>query len=126
MGARQSTLPRAFSLLDSEFNAFLFAPIGEEENHASLTVLSALSRQGIDPWKQAAGLSRLPREAAAQRLDTIIESLPDGNWSKAESAAIAARLVALLPSQPSFGVRLRAALGRVHPIFARMNGKSVR
>jgi hypothetical protein len=126
MSARQRALPPAFSLLDSEFNAFLFAPIREEENHSSLTVLSALSRQGIDPWKQAAGLSRLSRDAAVQQLDIIIQSLPDGHYSKTESNAIAMRLAALLPSPPSSSSRLRTILGRILPVLALMKGKLAR
>ena len=105
MAAREHKLPEEFSLLNSEFNAFLFAPIGEEENHAALSVLSALSRQGIDPWQQAARLNRLPRDTAAQRLGLIIEALPEGRWPKPEAIAIADRLVGLLPPRPS-------ALGR--------------
>lgn len=97
MNAREHKLPEEFSLLNSEFNDFLFAPIGEEENHASLTVLSAMSRQGIDPWQQAARLNRLPREIAAHRLGLMIETLPNGRWPKSEAAAIAERLVGLLP-----------------------------
>ena len=93
MAAREHKLPEEFSLLNFEFNAFLFAPIGEEENHAALSVLSALSRQGIDPWQQAARLNRLPRDTAAQRLGLIIEALPEGRWPKPEAMAIADRLV---------------------------------
>jgi hypothetical protein len=97
MRERERSLPAAFSLLKSEFNDFLFATIGEEENHASLTVLSALSRQGIDPWRQAARLSRLPREMATQSLTSIIEALPSAGRPKSDSRLIAARLIALLP-----------------------------
>ncbi len=102
MGGQEETLPAAFSLLKSEFNDFLFAAIGEEDNHSSLTLLSALSRQGIDPWLQADRLNRLPRETAAQRLAQIIEDLPDGRWTQADALSIAARLVVLLPRRATF------------------------
>jgi len=48
-------LPANFSLLHSELNAFLFAHLGEEENGLPLTVLSALTRLGADPWAEAPG-----------------------------------------------------------------------
>ena len=51
-----------------EYGDFLYAPIvvGDHESH--LTVLSALSRLDLDPWKEAAELSALPKDTAAGRL----------------------------------------------------------
>lgn len=86
-----------FSLIHSEFNEFLFAPVGEEE-HGPLTVLSALTRLGVDPWREAARLSDLPRAAAAQALAAIIATLPEGDWKMTDSSAIADRLVQRLPT----------------------------
>jgi len=109
MSAHQATLPPAFSLLNSEFNDFLFAPIGEEGNDTLLTVLSALARLGIDPWQESARLAQLSTELATQRLTSIIAELPNGRWAPADADAIAARLVNLLPAKrpsvvPSPGV----------------------
>jgi len=87
-----------FSLIHSEFNEFLFAPVGEEE-HGLLTVLSALARLGVDPWQEAARLSDLPRAAAAQALAAIIAALPEGDWKMTDSSAIADRLVQRLPTR---------------------------
>ena len=105
MREREAALPAAFSLLKSEFNDFLFATIGEEANHVSLTVLSALSRQGIDPWQQAARWSRQPRQMATQNLTSMIDALPDASWPETDSRQVAARLVALLPRGPVAKVR---------------------
>ena len=44
------TLRPEYSLGHSEYNAFLFAAVGEEAVGLPLTVLTALSRLGIDPW----------------------------------------------------------------------------
>jgi hypothetical protein len=60
---------RGYSLLDSEFNDFLFAPIGEEGNEMLLSVLSALARLGVDPWQEAARLSQLPKETSDAEFD---------------------------------------------------------
>jgi hypothetical protein len=93
------TLRPQFSLIHSEFNEFLFASVGAEKNGTELTVLSALTRLGIDPWGEAARLSDLPREAAARALAAAIAALPEGDWTVSDSWAIAARLVDRLPGR---------------------------
>jgi len=52
--------------VSTEFNDFLYAPIGAEENKITLSVLSALSRLNVDPWVEAAQLSVLPKGTAAR------------------------------------------------------------
>ena len=94
----EMTLPAAFSSLPhSEFNEFLFAPIGEEGNGMLLSVISALARLGVDPWEEAARLSDLSKGAAAQALAPMIARLPGGRWKLSDAQGIAARLVELLP-----------------------------
>ena len=80
-----------------EFDSFLFAPIGEEKNGMLLSVLSALARKDIDPWREAARLSRLPRAAASDSLCAMIAALPAEVAHPADPRSIAERLVALLP-----------------------------
>jgi hypothetical protein len=63
----------------------------------ALSVLSALARLDIDPWREAAELAQMPREIANQRLTSLLARLPDGPWTRLEPWAIAARLTALLP-----------------------------
>jgi hypothetical protein len=84
------------ALPGSEFNDFLFAPIGEDRNGMSVSVLSGLARTDVDPWKEAASLAQLPGETAIQRLTSLIGALPD-RASPYPAHTIAARLVALLP-----------------------------
>jgi DNA-binding transcriptional regulator YiaG len=90
--AAPGILPRSL-----EYNAFLFAAVGEEAVGLPLTVLTALARLGIDPWQEAARLSDLPRETAAQVFALTIAELPEGDWKAADAAKIAARLVDSLP-----------------------------
>ena len=85
------------SFFRSEFNDFLYAPIGADRNEIPLSVLSALTRLNLDPWKEAAELSDLPKDTATQRLATLIARLPGGQWAPADSGAIADRLIELLP-----------------------------
>jgi hypothetical protein len=80
------------------FDAFLYAPVGEDKAGIDLTVLSALARLGLDPWSEAARLAELPRAAAIQALTRSIALLPLGNWREADFPEIAARLVGRLPA----------------------------
>ena len=91
------TLRPEYSLGHSAYNDFLFGSLGQDAGGTEITVLSALSRLGIDPWQEAARLAALPRDAAAEALAATIARLPDGTWPEAEAAKIAARLVTALP-----------------------------
>ena len=93
------TLRPEYTLAHSPYNAFLFATVGEEQAGVPLSVLSALTRLGFDPWQEAGRLSDLPRETAARALAATIAMLPEGDWKASEVAAIAARLVSWLPGQ---------------------------
>lgn len=90
----------------SEFNDFLYAPIGVERNEMQLSVLSALARLNLDPWGEAAELAELPRHAATQRLASLIARLPTGRWVLADCGVIADRLIELLPNRSSSRVPL--------------------
>ncbi len=85
------------SLLGPEFDDFLYASIDEPRNGKLLSVLSALTRLDVDPWREAAKLARLPKEAATQRLAALIAALPDEPSAHRSAGTIAARLIALLP-----------------------------
>lgn len=91
------TLRPEYSLGHSAYNDFLFGSLGQDAAGTEVTVLSTLSRLGIDPWQEAARLASLPREAAAEALATAILRLPDRPWPASEAAKAAARLVSLLP-----------------------------
>jgi hypothetical protein len=86
------------------FDNFLYAPVD-----ATLTVLSALARLNLDPWKEAAALARLPASAAEARLASLIATLPD---AALDSQAIATRLIALLPRFPGLAGPMEAARSR--------------
>ena len=90
-------LSAEFTLLQSELNDFLFAQMGEEESGAPITVLSALTRLGFDPWAEGVRLAALPKEAAAQALAPLIARFPCRADGASEPAVLAARLAGLLP-----------------------------
>ena len=86
------------SRLEPQFNGFLFAPVGEDRHGMPLSVLSALARNDVDPWEEAAALASLTPEAAIERLASQIAPPPDGPSAHLEPRTIAARLIVLLPS----------------------------
>lgn len=91
------TPSRATPSLGLQFNAFLFASIDEGASEARLSVVSALARLDLDPWQQAAELTELPRETAAQRLADLLSNLPGDDFAHSDSQTISQRLIALLP-----------------------------
>ena len=95
------TAAASVSFFRPEFDDFLYAPIGTDRNEMPLSVLSALSRLDVDPWREAAELSELPKGVATQRLASLIARLPGGRWPLAEATAIADRLIQLLPHRGS-------------------------
>jgi hypothetical protein len=113
------TLRTPFSLIHSEFNEFLFAPIGEEQNGMSLSVISALTRLGIDPWEEAARLSTLPKAIAAGALAPMIARLPGGGWQVLDTQKIADRLIGLLPQRGSQAQPLRTGRKAMNSLISR-------
>jgi hypothetical protein len=91
----------SISPLGSEFDSFLFAPIGVDGNGLLLRVVSALARSDVDPWQEADELDRLPPEVAVHRLALLIAPLPDDPSTHRDAGRIAGRLIALLPRQGS-------------------------
>ena len=87
-------LSARFSLLNSDFSDFLYAAIDNEQNGMPLSVVSGLTRPGLDPWEEAAQLASLPKALAVEALALIIARLP---FERSDHIAISRRLVELLP-----------------------------
>ena len=83
----------------SDYDAFLFAEVGEDRTGASVTVLSALARLDLEPWSEARELSGLNREDAQVRLMTHFEAITDIPALALASEGRAAKLVLLLPKR---------------------------
>jgi hypothetical protein len=84
--------------LDPRFDRFLYAPLCERDE-ITVSVLSALTRQNIDPWQFADCLTRLPKAQAAKSLACIVEASSGTERSPSEANEIAVRLIEFLPSQ---------------------------
>ena len=90
-------LSARFSLLHSDLNDFLFASVGDEQNGMPLSVISALTRLGLEPWEEAARLAALPKALAAEALAPMIARLSLAWGQRSDNLAIAQRVVGLLP-----------------------------
>jgi hypothetical protein len=99
------THPEPTPRIGREFDKFLFATIGDDRHGQPLSVLSALARSDVDPWQEAAGLSRISREAAARRLSGLIAALSDEPIAQLPVDPIVLALVALLPGAGSLAPR---------------------
>ncbi len=88
---------RAAATAGSEFQNFLYAPICQDQEGMTLSVLSALARQDVDPWTEAARLSQLPKETATKQITDLLDGLPRRTLACLDRAEVAARLSALLP-----------------------------
>ena len=86
-----------FSTLNARYEDFLFAPVCEDTNGTRLSVLSALARMNVDPWDEATRLAAMPKAIAEKTLLSILDLVSGKSWKSPEAAAIAARLVRLLP-----------------------------
>jgi hypothetical protein len=86
-----------FSTLNARYEDFLYAPVCEDVNGTRLSVLSALARMNVDPWDEATRLAAMPKAIAENTLLSILDLVSGKNWKSPEAAAIAARLVRLLP-----------------------------
>lgn len=87
-----------FSSLSASYDNFLFAPVCEDANGTYLSVISALARMDVDPWEEASRLAAMPKAIAEKTLLSIFDLVSGRSWTSSEAAAIAARLVRLLPS----------------------------
>ena len=86
-----------FSTLSASYDDFLFAPVCEDANGMRLSVVSALARMNVDPWEEASRLAAMPKAIAEKTLLSILDVVSGRSWKSPEAAAVAARLVRLLP-----------------------------
>ena len=72
-----------------------------------LSVISALARMNVDPWQEATRLAGMPKAIAEKTLLSILDLVSGRSWKSPEAAAVAARLVRLLP-QPGEAAAMAA------------------
>jgi len=94
-------LRESFRPLRPDLDKFLFAGVGAEQNGIPLSVVSVLTRLGLDPWDEAGRLSSLARREAVEQLARLIAALPGTVRPLAEAREIASELVEQLPTHES-------------------------
>jgi hypothetical protein len=110
-----------FSTLNASYDDFLFAPVCEDANGMRLSVLSALARMNVDPWEEAGRLAAMPQAIAEKALLSALDRVSGRSWKSPEAAAMAARLVRLLPHSGEPGSRRPSAAA--NPAAAAANGR---
>jgi hypothetical protein len=87
-----------------EYDDFLFAEIGEQENGMTMSMASALVRLGLDPWEEAGRLAAMPAATAVTAVSALIARMSDLKLRASENTSLAAGLVRLLArdARPSF------------------------
>ena len=93
------TLRRSFRPLRPDLDKFLFAAVEDEIGGIPLIIsmISAFTRLGLDPWQEAGRLSSLARREAVEQLAQLIAEIPGIFRPAGEAREIADRLVGLLP-----------------------------
>lgn len=92
-----------------EFERFLYASVGKDRRGYAVTVLSALARLGLDPWKETAELVMLGRAAAQTRLGKQLARFWDVPTLASEHLKVARDLSQLLPEGRMSGSLKRSA-----------------
>ncbi|WP_020176252.1 hypothetical protein [Methyloferula stellata] len=65
-----------------------------------LTIASAIARSGADPWKEAARISKLPKDVAIQVLTRLMpDQTGDSDQMANDARVMADRLFSLLPKR---------------------------
>jgi hypothetical protein len=104
----------AFPPLDPEYDAFLYAIICSEKNGMQLTMASAIARSGCDPWKEAARISKMPKDMALQVLALLMPDQPAAGEKATNGQITIDRLFALLPKpKPVLAIGKREAIQAV-------------
>jgi hypothetical protein len=108
------SLRRPLRALRPDLHRFLFADIGDPTDGASLSVVSAFARLGLDPWQEAERLSSLAPPEATEQLARLLSELPDLPRPLQEARGIARPLIDLLPKRDGAPLSLQMQL-RLHP-----------
>jgi hypothetical protein len=96
------TLRSRYRPMRPDLDEFLFAAVGDEGNGMPLSMISALTRLGLDPWDEAGRLSSLNKRDAIEQLARMLAQLLPGRlWASGEVRAIAGGLIELLPKRDS-------------------------
>ena len=95
----------------------LFAAVGEEIDGIPLSMISALTRLGFDPWQEAGRISSLARREAVEQLARLIAEIPGIFRQIGEARETADGLVGLLSKHDDS--RAAAPQVQIRPRYSR-------
>ena len=78
------TLRGSFRPLRPDLDRFLFATVEDEIDGIPLSVISALTRLGLDPWQEAGRLSSLSNREAVEELALWNYPVSSDPWPRHE------------------------------------------
>lgn len=113
----------SFRPLRPDLDKFLFATVGVERDGVPLSMVSALTRLGLDPWEEAGRLSSLGKHEAIEQLARLIAELPGDRPALAEAREIAGGLVEQLPKHDDKPSPLRTTPQIPWPRLPRWTGR---
>ena len=93
----------------SDFDDFLFMPLGVDQNGLPLSVISLLARLNLDPWQEARILAALPAEAAATRMAASLDSVADPILRTAITESVVLCALSRLPRQMPAAIQSSSA-----------------
>lgn len=99
--------------LDSRYNEFLFTEIGEQDNGMPMSMASALTRLGLDPWDEACRLAALPTGSANSAVAHLIGRTSGLDAPISDIPKLSVKLVGLLASGRSRSPAGKLALGKI-------------
>jgi hypothetical protein len=111
------TLRRSFRPLRPDLDKFLFAAVGDKTDGIQLSMISALTRLGLDPRQEAHRLSSLSSREAVEQLARLIAEIPGIFRPLGEARKIADGLVGLLPKHDDS--RASAPQVQIRPRYSR-------
>jgi hypothetical protein len=118
-------MAQAFPPLSPEYDAFLYTVVCNEKNGMHLTMASAIARSGEDPWKEAARISKLQKEAAFGVLARLIASHDCIEQKSANDQITLDQLFSLLPkARPVMALEISKSI-RVGGVPAKTAGVTV-
>ena len=88
----------SFRPLRPDLDKFLFAAVGAEQDGVPLSMVSMLTRLGLDPWDEAGRLSSLSKREAREQLARLIAELPEARRPLPEAREFARGLIEQLPT----------------------------
>ena len=92
-----------------EFERFLYAHVGEDRNGYDVTVLSALARLDLDPWRETTNLVALEQDVRRERLEQLLSVFREVPALGSGAGKVARELCLLLPESPPAPPLQRAA-----------------